>query len=123
MRATLIVNSPNADLAALEAVLGESRLTEHALGTARPSGLIRRQSIWMRDWVVSAEPPTSPLQQIVSWFEEKRPALLALDPDVSVKLSAVADPDGFAVPIDLAEQLFLQRIYLTIDLPRAGEPA
>ncbi|MBE5316924.1 MAG: hypothetical protein H4O13_16140 [Xanthomonadales bacterium] len=123
MRATLIVNSPNADLAALEAVLGESRLKEHALGTARPSGLIRRQSIWMRDWVVSAEPPTSPLQQIVSWFEEKRPALLALDPDVSVKLSAVADPDGFAVPIDLAEQLFLQRIYLTIDLPQAGEPA
>lgn len=121
MRATLIVNSPNADLAALKAVLGESRLEEHALGTARPSGLIRRQSIWMRDWVVTAEPPTSPLQQIVSWFEEKRPALLALDPDVFVKLSAVADPDGFAVPIDLSEQLFLQRIYLTIDFPRAGE--
>ena len=121
MRATLIVNSPNADLAALEAVLGESRLKEHALGTARPGGLIRRQSIWMRDWVVTAEPPTSPLQQIVSWFEEKRRALLALDPDVFVKLSAVADPDGFAVPIDLAEQLFLQRIYLPIDFPRAGE--
>ena len=123
MRATLIVNSPNADLASLEGVLGESRLKKHDLGMARPSGLIRRQSIWMRDWVVSAEPPTSPLQEIVSWYGSKRPELLALDPDVFVKLSAVADEDGFAVPIDLAEQLFLQRIYLTVDLPPAGELA
>ncbi|MBX3727344.1 MAG: hypothetical protein KF823_15665 [Xanthomonadales bacterium] len=123
MRATLIVFSPRANLAALEGVLGESRLKEHDLGTARPSGIVRRQSIWMRDWLVAAEPPTSPLQEIVRWYAGKRSALIALDPDVFTKLAAVADEDLFAVPLDLAEQLFTQRIYLTIEFERAGEPA
>lgn len=103
-------------LADLESVLGESRLAVHDLGTSRANGLVRKQSIWMRDWVVCAEAPASPLQDIVSWYASKRPQLLAIDPDVFVKISAFPDADGFAVPIELAEQLFLQRVYLTVEL-------
>ena len=121
MRATLIVTSSRAQLAALEGVLGKSRLEQHDLGSVRANGIVRKQSIWMRDWLVSAEPPTSPLSQVLSWYESRRHDLLALDPDAFVKLSAVADTEGFAIPVDLAQQLFLQEVYLIVSFPERAE--
>ena len=117
MLATLIIVSSSAQLGQLQAALGESRLRHHDLGSLRKNGLVRKQSIWMRDWVVSSEPPESPLSQVLDWYEPLRPSLLSIDSRASVRLLARADTgETFTIPLKLSRQLHELGVYVAVDL-------
>jgi hypothetical protein len=115
MDATLIVTSDHLHLSDIEKVLGESRLQGHDLGGMRKNGSQFKQSIWMRNWTVHAEPPFSPLSIVLDWYAPLHSPLHALDSSLTVKLAVkIAVDDVFAAPVELSSQLSQLGVFMTV---------
>lgn len=107
MKATLVVVSATASLEQMQRALGKSRLEHHALGSFRTSGLMRKQSIWMRDWSLETERAEDMVMEMLDWLERRLPAITAIDSSAFIKIVCAIPhaSDTFAVDPRMAKAL------------------
>jgi hypothetical protein len=117
MKVTLIVVSDIASLEQLEMSLGESRFKHHTIGSSRANGLVRKQTIWMRDWPLESEPIEDMVRKVLDWLKQQLPSIISIDPAAFIKISCTLSDssDGFAVNPSMARELADTRTMLLIN--------
>jgi hypothetical protein len=93
----------------IEQVMGRPSAGGHSLGTARESGVVRLQSIWIGSFSCKGETLEQDVQEALDWLRSRRDELRELDPEVSIKvcckLYVDREPKGFAIGCLLASRL------------------
>ncbi len=131
MQVTLVLQSETHTLAQLEASLGTGRLQDHSLGTYRQSGVVRKQSIWMRDWqfTPSSEDDGPYAEDLVTdaiaWLEENSARAGALDALERAKIVCSLDEArcDFTVDPEMASRLSRLGVLLLVECARGGSSA